>query len=89
MEIFEKRPKQLKIIINEGFPTLRTLDNEEISQNEILTVKDFQHLYNIVKELLKIKYSNILTTTPSNYHHIYDKKEKPLENKNNKDIIMK
>ena len=83
MSLLSKRPLQLKILINEIFPCLRSFDNEEIDEKQILIVKDFKHLYKIIQELLKIKYSNLLTTTPSDYLQTYKQ-----DNKDKKDIIM-
>lgn len=56
MNIFSKKALELKIFINEVFPTLRKVNDDEIDEKHILTVKDFKHLYKIVEEIIKIKF---------------------------------
>lgn len=55
-DILDNKPKDLKIILNEEFPVSRKL-NDLKSQN-FINVEDFRHMYRIVQEMLKIKFSS-------------------------------
>ncbi len=66
MTIFSKKPMELKIFINEMFPTIRRLNEDDIEEKQILSVKDFRHLYKIIEEIIKIKYSTLPSNTIQN-----------------------
>lgn len=55
-ENLRKRPLDLKILINEQYPTRRTPNNTALFDPKlVITVEDFKHMYRIVQEILRIK----------------------------------
>ena len=57
--VFEKKPRELCLAIGEEFPTTRKIGDDS-GKNKVV-LEDFRHMYRIVQELLKIKFSTNAT----------------------------
>jgi intron-binding protein aquarius len=56
IKIFSKKPQDLHLILGEEYPTNRM--NSETNTSNKIKVDDFKHMYRIVQELLKLKFSS-------------------------------
>lgn len=60
-KVFGLYPHHLQLVFGEEFPHSRRLKEENIKSDQgvsTISVEDFRHMYRIVQEMLKIKYSS-------------------------------